>query len=333
MKVALVILNYNGASLLSEYLPSVLAHSEGAEVWVIDNASTDDSARVLEEEFPQVKVLFNTENSGYAGGYNWGLPQIEADVYGLLNSDLQVTPGWLEPLTQMLQDDPEISVVQPKIKDLKKPDDFEYAGAAGGFLDRLGYPFCRGRVFQSIETDLGQYNDTIPIFWATGACFLVRSSVFHELGGFDQDYFAHQEEIDFCWRAQNAGHQVWYNGNSAVFHLGGSTLSNMNPRKTFLNFRNSLFTLLKNAPRGEVFVLLFTRMLLDAVAAFVFLLQRKPKHSWAVFRSHMAFYRMGRRIWVKRRKSKSFVKFYKTTSIVWLHYVQQVREYKGLVKD
>ena len=171
MKVALVILNYNGASLLSEYLPSVLAHSEEAEVWVIDNASTDDSARVLEEEFPQVKVLFNIENSGYAGGYNWGLPQIEADVYGLLNSDLQVTPGWLEPLTQMLQEDPEISVVQPKIKDLKKPDDFEYAGAAGGFLDRLGYPFCRGRVFQSIETDLGQYNDTIPIFWATGACF------------------------------------------------------------------------------------------------------------------------------------------------------------------
>ncbi|PQJ14961.1 glycosyltransferase family 2 protein [Aureicoccus marinus] len=333
MKVALVILNYNGASLLSKYLPSVLAHSQGTEVWVIDNASTDDSARVLEEEFPQVNVLFNSENNGYAGGYNWGLTQIEADVYGLLNSDLQVTSGWLEPLAYMMKENPEISIVQPKIKDLKKPEYFEYAGAAGGFLDRLGYPFCRGRVFQSIETDLGQYNDTIPVFWATGACFLVRSSVFHELGGFDADYFAHQEEIDFCWRAQNQGHQVWYNGQSEVFHLGGSTLSNMNPRKTFLNFRNSLFTLLKNTAKPEVFALLFARMVLDGIAAVVFLLQRKPAHSWAVFRAHLAFYQSCRSMWAKRGKSQKSVKFYRTTSIVWLHYVQQIREYRGLVKD
>ena len=333
MKVALVILNYNGASLLSKYLPSVLAHSEGAEVWVIDNASTDNSALVLETEFPQVKVLNSPENLGYAGGYNWGLPQIEADVYGLLNSDLQVTDSWLTPLMRLMKDQSEISILQPKIKDLNKPEYFEYAGAAGGFLDRLGYPFCRGRIFQSIEADLGQYNDTLPVFWATGACFFIRSSVFHHLQGFDQHYFAHQEEIDLCWRAQNQGHQVWYCGQSEVLHLGGSTLSNMNPRKTFLNFRNSLFTLLKNAPRSEVFILLFLRMLLDAVAALVFLSQRKPAHSWAVFRSHMAFYKLFRTMWAKRDESQNFVKFYRTTSIVWLHFVKQVKEFRGLVKD
>ena len=240
MQIAVVILNWNGELLLERYLGTVIEYSPGADIYVVDNASTDGSVAYIKNNHPEVKVIVNSENGGFTTGYNLGLRTIEADVYCLLNSDVEVSPDWLIPIEKLFQENKEVAIVQPKILDMLKKDYFEYAGAAGGYIDQLGYPFCRGRIFQSLEQDTGQYDDTIEIFWATGACMFIRKEVFWELNGFDESYFAHQEEVDLCWRAKNKGYKVFYTGASKVYHLGGSTLSNMNPKKTFLNFRNSL---------------------------------------------------------------------------------------------
>ena len=273
MKIAVVILNWNGKALLERFLPSVLEYSKGTDVYVVDNASTDGSVDFLREHYPTIKIVENSTNGGFAKGYNEGLQHVKADVYCLLNSDVEVTPDWLEPIKNTFKTQPEAAIIQPKILDLMQKDHFEYAGAAGGFLDKFGYPFCRGRIFQTIEKDEGQYDDIREVFWATGACMFIKSDVFWSLGGFDEDYFAHQEEIDLCWRAQNAGHKVFYVGHSHVYHLGGSTLSNMNPKKTFLNFRNSLYSITKNLPRRQAWPIVFIRLLLDAIAALRFIFQ------------------------------------------------------------
>jgi len=333
LKIAIAILNWNGASLLRSYLPEVIAHSQGADIWVIDNASTDDSVELLQTDFPQVGIVQNQSNLGFAGGYNEGLKTIEADLYCLLNSDVSVTAGWLEPVLPFFETHPEVGIVQPKILDLKSPDHFEYAGAGGGFLDALGYPFCRGRIFQAIEHDKGQYDDTQQIFWATGACMFIRSKLFRELGGFDADYFAHQEEIDLCWRAQNEGHLVYYLGSAHVYHLGGSTLSNMDPRKTFLNFRNSLYSITKNLPRRRTAWIVIMRLFLDMVAGIRFVLQFKPAHFVAIIRAHVSYYAHLGSLLKKRRKSDHLKKYYRTKSIVWSHYVLGIKEYNFLVKD
>ncbi len=246
MKIAIAILNWNGAALLKAYLPNVLEYATNADVYVIDNASTDNSVSLVKENFPEVKLVINKDNYGFAGGYNVGLRAIEADVYCLLNSDVKVSANWLSPMVDLFTNNPDIAIAQPKILDLRQPEYFEYAGAAGGFIDKYGYPFCRGRIFQTLEKDQGQYDDITEVFWATGACMFMRKEVFWQLNGFDADYFAHQEEIDLCWRAKNAGHKVFYNGHSKVYHLGGFTLKNSNPNKTFLNFRNSLYSVIKN---------------------------------------------------------------------------------------
>ncbi len=231
MQIAIVILNWNGEVLLERYLPSVVRYSQGCDIYVADNASTDGSVTFLKQNYPNIKIIQNDQNGGFAKGYNDALQHVDADIVCLLNSDVEVTEGWLEPIVKVFHDYPKASIVQPKILDLLRKKHFEYAGAAGGFLDQLGYPFCRGRIFQSLEKDKGQYDDTLEIFWATGACMFIKKEVFHDLGGFDEDYFAHQEEVDLCWRAKNAGHKVYYSGQSHVYHLGGSTLSNMNPKK------------------------------------------------------------------------------------------------------
>ena len=236
MKIAVVILNWNGEALLERFLPSVLEYSKGTDVYVVDNASTDGSVAYVAQHYPNINIIQNSSNGGFAKGYNEGLQHVKADVYCLLNSDVEVTPDWLEPIKNTFKTQPEAAIIQPKILDLMQKDHFEYAGAAGGFLDKFGYPFCRGRIFQTIEKDEGQYDDIREVFWATGACMFIKSDVFWSLGGFDEDYFAHQEEIDLCWRAQNAGHKVFYVGHSHVYHLGGSTLSNMNPKKNFPQF-------------------------------------------------------------------------------------------------
>src|SRR5690606_17624519 len=319
--------------LLERFLPSVVAHSKGADIHVIDNASTDGSVAFLKRHYPEIGLVQNSTNGGFANGYNQGLKEIEADIYCLLNSDVEVSPHWLEPIKQGFKDLPGASIIQPKILDLMKRDHFEYAGAAGGFVDMLGYPFCRGRIFQSLEKDTGQYDDVREIFWATGACMFIKSSTFWELKGFDGDYFAHQEEIDLCWRAQNAGHRVYYMGTSQIYHLGGSTLSNMNPKKTFLNFRNSLFTITKNLPRRRALPLVFLRLVLDGIAGCRFLLQGKPRHCWAVIRAHFSFYANFGKTYNKREKANFVLKYHATTSIVWSYYVNQIKNFNILVKD
>ncbi len=332
MRIAIVILNWNGEVLLERYLLSVVQHSEGAEVYVVDNASTDGSIEFLKTEYPQVRLIQNKENGGFAKGYNQGLKNVNADIFCLLNSDVEVTEGWLNPIAQAFDRMPEVSIVQPKILDLMRRDHFEYAGAGGGFIDRLGYPFCRGRIFQSLEKDTGQYDDISEIFWATGACMFIRSNLFWELGGFDEDYFAHQEEVDLCWRAKNEGHKVFYVGTSKVYHLGGSTLSNMNPQKTYLNFRNSLFSITKNLPRRKALSIIGVRLLLDGVAALRFILQFKLKHCSAILRAHLSFYRQFHKMYNKREKAKFISKYYITTSIVWSHFVNGVNKFGQLIK-
>ena len=260
MKVAVVILNWNGRALLEKFLPSVVAHSAGASIHVVDNASEDESIAFLQNKYPDINIIQNSENGGFAKGYNDGLKHIDTDIYCLLNSDVEVAPNWLNPILKGFESIPEAAIIQPKILDLKRREYFEYAGAAGGFIDKLGYPFCRGRIFQALEKDTGQYNDIKEVFWATGACMFIRKEIFEELNGFDEDYFAHQEEIDLCWRAKNKGHKVFYIGTSHVFHLGGSTLENMNPKKTFLNFRNSLYSITKNLPRKTALPIIFFKV-------------------------------------------------------------------------
>ena len=333
MKIAIVILNWNGEVLLERYLPSIVLYSEGADVYLADNASTDDSVAYVTSNFPSVKIIQNSVNGGFSKGYNDALKHVEADIFCLLNSDVEVTKGWLEPIMEIFRDYPAAAIVQPKILDLLRKDHFEYAGAAGGFIDQLGYPFCRGRIFQALEKDEGQYNDVREIFWATGACMFIKNSVFKSLGGFDEDYFAHQEEVDLCWRAKNAGHKIFYVGTSHVYHLGGSTLSNMNPKKTYLNFRNSLFSITKNLPRRKAFLIIAIRLLLDGVAAVRFVFQLKTNHCIAILRAHFSFYRQFRKIYKKREKVDFLLKYYVTKSIVWSHFVHHIRKFNILVKD
>ena len=289
--VAIVILNYNGAHFLRQFLPGVLAHAAGARVVVADNASTDDSRALLRREFPQVELLVFDQNLGFCEGYNQALAQLESEFFVLLNSDVAVQPGWLPPLRQLLADHPRAAAVQPKILAYSDPTRFEHAGAGGGYLDRLAYPFCRGRLFETLETDHGQYDDARPVAWASGACCLVRVSAWRELGGFEPAFFAHMEEIDFCWRAQNAGYEIWYCGAASVHHVGGGTLPKTNPRKTYLNFRNGLALLYKNAAPGELAGPLLLRLCLDGLAGLRLLAAGEPANCWAIVRAHLSFYR------------------------------------------
>ncbi len=284
-RVAVVILNYNGEKFLQQFLPFVLQYSQGTAIVVADNASTDTSVSILRQQFPTVRLLQLEQNYGFCGGYNRALKQVEADYYVLLNSDVEVTAHWLEPMLALMESNGRIGAVQPKIRAYHQRSHFEYAGAGGGFIDLLAYPFCRGRIFDAVEMDEGQYNDDREIFWATGACMLVRSEVYHKLGGLDEDFFAHMEEIDLCWRMKRSGYTIYYAGNSTVYHVGGGTLSKINPRKTYLNFRNGLALMVKNLPWSSLGWKLPLRMALDLVAALRFVVQGQLDHAGAVLRA------------------------------------------------
>jgi GT2 family glycosyltransferase len=324
VKTAVVILNYNGEKFLREFLPIVIEHSGTAKIVVADNASTDLSVDLLKQKFPTVELIRLDNNYGFCGGYNRALKQVEAEYYVLLNSDVEVTPEWLEPLVALLDSSDEVAAAQPKILSYNDKDHFEYAGAAGGFIDSLGYPFCRGRLFDLTEKDTGQYNDTREVFWATGACLIMRSAVYHELGGLDEDFFAHMEEIDLCWKVQRAGYKVYYCGTSQVFHVGGGTLSKSNPRKTYYNFRNGLSLIYKHWSTGALIIKLPLRIALDYVAALKFLLSGKAGDARAVFRAHYHFMKK----YGKNRYKRSVLKKYPFTtrniytgSILWDHFV------------
>lgn len=323
MKVAVVILNWNGKELLKQFLPSVVEHSPEANVYVADNASTDDSIPFLKKNFSEVKIIQNRINGGFAKGYNDALEHVKEEIFVLLNSDVEVSPHWLEPLIREFERDPETAALQPKILDFRKREYFEYAGAAGGFIDKLGYPYCRGRIFNSLEKDEGQYNDTTQVFWVTGACMAIRKEDFFAAGKFDEDFFAHQEEIDLCWRLFNLGKKVKAVGDSEVYHLGGGTLNAMHPRKTFLNFRNSLYALLKNAPKDEVFQLIFYRLLLDGLAGVKFLSDLKVSHTAAIVKAHFSFYSNFKKTLKKRQNLAKREKYYHRTSVVKAYYLNR----------
>lgn len=322
MKIAVVILNWNGTKLLKQFLPSVIEFSPEATIYVADNASSDESIAVLKSDFPSVKIIQNKENFGFAKGYNEALKFVEEPYYALVNSDIEVTKNWLEPILTTFETNQEIAIIQPKILAYNNKEYFEYAGAAGGFIDKFGYPFCRGRIFNTVEKDTNQYNDITEIFWASGACFFIRNSVFKSLNGFDADFFAHQEEIDLCWRAYNENHKVIYHPNSLVYHVGGATLSVGNPKKTYLNFRNSLAMLLKNLPKKQLFTVLFLRLCLDSIASIKFLLQGEIKHTFAILKAHFYFYRH-LFYFLNKREIKQKNKYYKTTSIIYQYYIKR----------
>jgi len=320
-KIAVVILNWNGTKLLEQFLPSIVNFSPEVDIYVADNASTDESVAFVKANFPTVKIVENESNFGFAQGYNEALKHIDAEIYALVNSDIEVTENWLKPIIETFENEPKTAIIQPKILDYKRKEYFEYAGAAGGFMDKYGYMFCRGRIFDTLEKDHGQYNDNGEIFWASGACFFIRSSVYNELKGFDADFFAHQEEIDLCWRAFNKGHSIKYNSQSVVYHVGGATLQQGNPMKTFLNFRNSLLMMVKNLPKNKLFSVLFIRLFLDGIAGIQFLFQGKFKHLWVILKAHFAFYSL---ILVNYKKRDSFQSdnYFKTKSIVFQYYVK-----------
>ncbi|WP_431136759.1 glycosyltransferase family 2 protein [Psychroserpens mesophilus] len=330
MKLAIVILNWNGKQLLEQFIPSIIKYSQEADLYVADNASTDDSVTFLKTHFPKVQIVQNKINGGYAKGYNDALKHIEADVFCLLNSDIEVTPNWLIPIVQEFQLNSNTAIIQPKILDFNKKTHFEYAGAAGGFIDKYGYPFCRGRIFNSIEEDKGQYDDTTTVFWASGACFFIRKTTFESLSGFDESYFAHFEEIDLCWRAFNAGYITKYVGASTVYHVGGATLNAIHPKKTYLNFRNSLFTITKNA-YGFLFGVIFIRLILDGISGLKFLIHFQFRHFLAILKAHYSFYSNVSRLLKQRRQLPKKKNYYKTTSIVWSYFVRKRYYYQLLV--
>ncbi|MFT6748917.1 MAG: GT2 family glycosyltransferase [Flavobacterium sp.] len=326
---AVVILNWNGKKLLEQFLPSVVAFSQQATIYIADNASTDDSLNFVTNNYPEVKWIQNKTNSGFAQGYNEALKEVEEEFYVLLNSDVEVTNNWLVPALELFNSDEKIGIIQPKILDFKNKVYFEYAGAAGGFIDKYGYPFCRGRIFDTLEKDTNQYDNEQEIFWASGACFFIRKTVYRELGGFDSDFFAHQEEIDLCWRSLNTGYKTYYTNKSIVYHLGGATLQKSNTKKTFLNFRNSLYMLLKNVPKNKLIGIILVRMILDGIAGLQFLFQGKFSHFVAILKAHGSFYSNWNKMY-KKRNHYNLDSYYFVKSVVFYYFFKKIRFFSEL---
>jgi riboflavin kinase/FMN adenylyltransferase len=340
--VAIVILNFNGREYLQRFLPSVLAGSyPNFEVYVADNGSTDGSLEFIRKHYRTVKCIDLGQNYGYAAGYNRALQQVGADYYVLLNSDVEVTPQWIEPIIELMERDPMVAACQPKVKSFEQKDQFEYAGAAGGWIDAFGYPFCRGRIFAHTEKDTGQYDNTQEIFWATGAALFIRAQLFHDIGGFDPDYFAHYEEIDLCWRLKRAGYKIMARPRSVVYHVGGGTLSYTTPFKTYLNFRNTLYTILKNEPRERLLWLLPLRLLFDGLAGLLFLSQGKFRHIRSIIKAHLTFFPNLKRTLQQRRHNEELINKVSIQpypnlagryqgSIVWEYYARGKRSFREL---
>lgn len=335
MRAAVVILNYNGASMLTRFLPSVLKYSADAEIVVADNASTDNSVAVMREQYPTVRLVQLDRNYGFAEGYNKALKQIEAEYYLLLNSDVEVSEGWLQPLLAFMDSHPDAVACQPKLLAFDRRTHFEYAGASGGFIDRYGYPYCRGRLFGTVEEDKGQYDDVCRIFWATGAAMMVRSNAYWSAGGLDGRFFAHMEEVDLCWRMQARGGAVYVVPQSKVYHVGGATLNKSNPHKTFLNFRNNLLMLYKNLPADELSAVMRTRAVLDYIAAFKFLLTGCWGDFKAVLRARREYKRLRGEYATVREQNQvaataSVIAGRSRFSILWQYYIKGKKRFSQL---
>ena len=335
-KIAVVILNWNGRKFLQEFLPSVEKTTyANMELVIADNGSTDDSLEFISQQYPKIRVIKMSKNLGFAKGYNEALKQVESDYYVLLNSDVEVSPGWLEPMASLLESDPSIAACQPKILSFHTRDLFEYAGGAGGWLDKYGYPFAKGRIFDICEKDHGQYDQQEPIFWASGAALFIRSSVFKNVKGFDEYFFAHQEEIDLCWRIQLAGHKIYSCPQSVVYHVGGGTLPRGNTLKTYLNFRNNLIMLSKNLPVSKKLWVMPVRNLLDAISAWKGLFSGDGGYFIAIVRAHAAFVKWW---FFYKRKSvfpasrKGQLQGYLQKNMVWLHFIKKKRFFSEIVQ-
>ncbi|MEQ7802574.1 glycosyltransferase family 2 protein [Pedobacter sp. ASV1-7] len=332
--VAVVILNWNGKALLEQFMPGVIKSVyPNLQLIVGDNNSTDDSVAFLKANYPQVRIIVNDHNYGFAEGYGKVLDQVEADYYVLLNSDVEVPENWIQPVIDAMEVDSNIAVAQPKIKWQKNKSQFEYAGAAGGYLDLHGFPFCRGRLFDTVEIDTNQYEDQREIFWASGAALFVRSKCWKEVGGLDPDFFAHMEEIDLCWRLKNLGYKVIYCPKAEVYHVGGGTLNANNPYKTYLNFKNNLVIMQKNLPLNDAYSRIFIRMSLDFIAWIHFLLQGKSDFAWAINKAHYHFLQNLSRNGKKRTAKQ--IDFLKHTgqypsSIVWAYFIKKIRFFSQL---
>lgn len=333
--VAIVILNWNGRDFLKKFLPSVLASTyEHKKIIVADNASTDDSVEFLKAHYPQVEIIQNSSNEGFAKGYNTALKQVRSDYYVLLNSDVEVTPGWIEPVIALMESDRAIAACQPKLLSYHDKTLFEYAGASGGWLDYFGYPFMRGRIFDICERDTGQYDDAAPCFWASGAALFVRSAVFEELKGFDAYFFAHQEEIDLCWRAQLAGYKIYVQPASVVYHVGGGTLPKGNSLKTFLNFRNNLVMLSKNLSWGAALWKIPARMLLDALSAWRGLFSGDQGYFFAIGKAHFHFigwFLSGKKQSVFPQKRVAKPAGYFKGSVIWSHFLMKKKTFSEII--
>ncbi len=337
VKTAIVILNWNGKELLKTFLPSVVRYSSTPEVdiYVADNNSDDDSIEFVKKEFPEIKIIELEKNFGFAGGYNKALKQIEAKYFILLNSDVEVSENWLVPLINLMDNESSIAACMPKMLSYNKKDEFEYAGAAGGFIDKYGFIFCRGRIFNVNEKDKNQYNKKTQIFWATGACLMIRSDVYFDVGGLDERFFAHMEEIDLCWRIKNRGKNIFYCPDSQVYHLGGGTLSKTNPRKTYLNFRNNLFMLYKNLPKNSLFKIFLIRFILDGIAGINFLFHLEFNNFFSVIKAHFSFYFNVSKFKAKRRKNLKYNINYSHPemyhkSIVKMFFLKKTRKFSEL---
>lgn len=342
-KVAVAILAFNGLAYTKQFMPAVLKSTyPNLDVYVIDNASNDATISFLKDNYPSVKIIELQSNEGFAGGYNTGLSKIEADYFVLLNQDVTVCENWIEPIIELMEVEEKIAVAQPKILAQKQPDYFEYAGAAGGFIDVLGYPFCRGRIFDTIEKDEGQYNDAIACFWASGAAFFIRADIFKKVGGFDTSFFAHMEEIDLCWRIKRCGYTIYVEPKSVVYHVGGSVLDYQSPNKAYLNFRNGLALLHKNLNTTEMVWKLPLRIILDVVAALRALLSGQPKIFAAIIKAIFHYFK-GWPFWWKQRgiakqiitvhhfnKSNKVGMFNK--SIIWQYFIKKKKQYSDLIK-
>lgn len=332
-KVAVVILNYSTRNWLEKFLPIVIkTNYSNLEIVVADNASKDDSIEFIKKNFPEVTLLQFHKNFGYTGGYNKALGLIKADYYVLLNSDIEVDANWLSPLVELAEKDKEIAAIQPLIIDWKDKSRYEYAGAAGGFIDLYGYPFCRGRIFDTVEKIRDEYKHIEEVFWASGACLFISSDKFHEAGGLDDDFFAHMEEIDLCWRLKNKGYKIMVCSDSKVYHVGGATLAMGHPRKTFLNFHNGLAMLAKNLPRKQLFSKILMRLVIDHIAAYRFLFSGKIRHFGAVAKAHFRFL-THLRYWTKQNHNHyqlSATKGMYNRSIVFDYYLRGKKRYSDL---
>jgi GT2 family glycosyltransferase len=337
-KTAVVLLNWNGKGLLEKFLPSITKYTNSPDTAIVvaDNGSSDDSVDFVRSGYPKVDIIELGENFGFAEGYNRALKQIQAEYFVLLNTDVEVSENWIEPLIENLDNNPDIAACQPKIMAYHHKDHFEYAGACGGYIDKYGYPFCRGRIMDFTEKDEGQYNEKIDVFWATGACLFIRSDIYFKAGALDADFFAHMEEIDLCWRINNMGHRINVVPESTVYHMGGATLSTLSPRKTYLNFRNNLLLLYKNTKPGKLFGLMLIRLILDGIAAIKFLLGGEFKYFKAVFNAHISFYKMKKDFKAKRKENvlKLFKKYDHSTvynrMIIADYFIKGKRKYSEL---